>query len=122
LPSIILTLYPPFYWDDISYHLPLAGEIFENHRLIFNRFIRYPVFPINGDLLFIPGLCFGPVACQVIPWLSLFTLYAGCFGEIKKRFSHFNSLAGATLLLSSQIQNGQTSPRILRERWFCKDL
>ncbi len=103
LPSMVLTLYPPFYWDDTGYHLPLAQAMVEQHRLVFDKFLIYPVFPLNGDILLISGLSFDPVTAQLIPWICFFTLSAGCFSEIKKRFSYGAGFIASSLFCSNQI-------------------
>ncbi len=102
-PSMLLTLYPPFYWDDTGYHLPLAQAMLESHRLVFDKFLIYPVFPLNGDILLISGLSFDPITAQLIPWLCFFTLTVGCFSEIKKRFDCFTGLVASALFISNQI-------------------
>ncbi|MEQ8168762.1 MAG: phospholipid carrier-dependent glycosyltransferase, partial [Candidatus Eremiobacterota bacterium] len=102
-PSVLLTLYPPFYWDDTGYHLPLAQAMLENHRLVFDKFLIYPVFPLNGDILLISGLSLDALTAQLIPWLCFFTLSAGCFSEIKKRSGYLSALIASGLFLSNQI-------------------
>ncbi|MEQ8188363.1 MAG: hypothetical protein ABRQ39_10385 [Candidatus Eremiobacterota bacterium] len=103
LPSIVLTLYPPFYWDDTGYHLPVARAMLEHHRLVFDKFLIYPVFPLNGDILLISGLSLDALTAQLIPWLCFFTLSLGCFSEIKKRSGYLSALIAAGLFLSNQI-------------------
>ena len=58
LPLIILPLYPPIAWDEISYHLAYAKHYVENDGLNVNIFLRYPLFAHNFDLLYSLALLF----------------------------------------------------------------
>lgn len=103
IPTILLTLYPPTHWDDISYHLPIAQSILDNHKLILNPYIRYPVFPINGEFLFLLGLSIKPIAAQLMPWICLFTISIGCFSEVRKRGVKNKAFIAFFLLISNQL-------------------
>jgi hypothetical protein len=104
LPIISLTQYPPYHWDDISYHLPISQSIIEHRGLVFNKYIRYPVFPINSEMLFTFGLFFGITIPQLLSSISFFILLVGSFGYIEKfTKTKINGFIVYTILLSSQL-------------------
>jgi len=103
LPLIFITLYPPIHWDDISYHLPIAQSILNNHSLQVNEYIRYPVFPINGEMLFVIGLVNNPITAQLISWICLFILSIGVFSQVEKYYSGGWGVLGFSILMSNQI-------------------
>jgi hypothetical protein len=103
LPAFLLTLYPPTLWDDIEYHLPIAQSILKYNQLKFDIYLRFPVFPINGEMLFTMGLLAGPITAQLMSWISLFVLSVGCFSELERNHSRFESFLSSSLLLSNTI-------------------
>lgn len=104
IPSIYLTLYPPTHWDDISYHLPIAQSILNNSGLIYNEYIRYPVFPINAEIFFTYGLFFGETVPQLLSCLSLFIILTGIVGYLEHSTeSKIGSWMGVSLALSSPL-------------------
>jgi len=57
-PLLLLPLYPPIKWDEISYHLPYANFYVEHQGLAVNPFLRYPLYAHNIDLLYALSLLF----------------------------------------------------------------
>ncbi|MCY9664835.1 glycosyltransferase family 39 protein [Paenibacillus alginolyticus] len=102
-PIMVLTLYPATRWDDISYHLPIAQSLLIHHKIIFQEFIRYPVFPINGEIFFSIGLALNQQTAQLMSWLALFLLSLGCFCIVERKFSKIYGLLSYLLLLSNII-------------------
>jgi hypothetical protein len=47
-----LALYPVTAFDAISYHLPLARDLVENHGLVYDPFARYSFFPQANESMF----------------------------------------------------------------------
>lgn len=56
IPTLVAPLSPPFEWDEMMYHLPHARQWAESGQLSVNRWLRYPWFPYNYDLLYAAGL------------------------------------------------------------------
>lgn len=57
-PLLLLPLYPPIKWDEISYHLPYAQFYVEHQGLAVNPFLRYALYAHNIDLLYALSLLF----------------------------------------------------------------
>ena len=47
-----LALYPVTAFDAISYHLPLARDLVQNHGLVYDPFVRYSFFPQANESMF----------------------------------------------------------------------
>jgi hypothetical protein len=78
---VLVAVQPPGHWDDTSYHLPYARHYVENHVIAVNPFLRFPLFPHNGNLLFSLGLMYGTdTDAQVLATLPLFVTSVGLFG------------------------------------------
>lgn len=96
LPILYFTLYPPTKWDDISFHLPISDSILKNHSFVVNEYIRYPFFPMNGEILFVFGLVFDTLSPQLISWSCVFLVAVLCFefvsGYFKSNLSGFLSV------------------------------
>jgi 4-amino-4-deoxy-L-arabinose transferase-like glycosyltransferase len=57
-PFLLLPLYPPTGWDELTYHLPYAKYFVENEGLSVNPFLRYPLYAHNIELLYALSLLF----------------------------------------------------------------
>ncbi len=55
---LLLPLYPPILWDELSYHLPYAQFYAENNGLAVNPYLRYPLYSHNFNLLYSMSLLF----------------------------------------------------------------
>ena len=78
---VLVAICPPGHWDDTMYHLPYARHYLENHAILMNPYLRFPLFPQNGDLLFSLGLMYGTETdAQVLATLPLFVIALGLFG------------------------------------------
>jgi len=77
-----LCIKPPGMWDDTSYHLPYARYYLHAHGISMNPWLRFPLFPHNGNLLFTFALTWGTeVRAQVIATAIPLTLTAiGIYG------------------------------------------
>lgn len=103
-PLFYLTLYPPVTWDALSYHLPVAQSMLDNHKFVFNPYLcRYPLFPYNAEVLFAIGLSKGTSAVQLFPFTYMYFLSLGCFSEVSKRFNKPSGLFVIGLLISSPL-------------------
>lgn len=103
-PIFCLTMYPPSSWDDISYHLPHAQSILLNHKLVLNELLcRYPLFPLNAEVLFSMGLSLGSLSVQLFPFIFMYTITIGCFSEIIKKFNNYSGLVVVGLLVSNPL-------------------
>lgn len=78
---VLIAVCPPGKWDDTSYHLPYARYYIDNHAIVMNPYLRFPLFPHNGNLLFSLGLMYGTETdAQVLATLPLFVISLGLFG------------------------------------------
>lgn len=53
---LLTTQYPPFHWDAVSHHLPLAREFLLQHRIVALMGSPHPVMPALNHMLFAWGL------------------------------------------------------------------
>ncbi len=70
-PLFVLTVYPPTAFDETMYHLPFARAFAESGGLPATPALRFPVFPVLGEVLFAETLL---LADDVTP--HLFNLLA----------------------------------------------
>lgn len=74
----------PGHWDDTMYHLPLARYYLDNHAIVLDQFVRFPLFPQNMELLFTLGLMINnEILAQCLANLPLFILCLGLVGAGK---------------------------------------
>ena len=103
LPVMFLTLYPPMRWDDLSFHLPIAQSIIDTHKLSFNSYIRYPVFPSNGELLLTLGLAINENVAQLMPWICMFFISMGSMSFMLYKVRMRSTYLFLILFLSSSM-------------------
>ncbi|UHQ56096.1 hypothetical protein [Microbulbifer sp. YPW16] len=78
---VIASVHAPGHWDDTMYHLPLARYYLEQQAIVLNEYIRFPLFPQNGNLLVTLGLMLGDdLGAQVFATLPLFLICVGLLG------------------------------------------
>ncbi|MBD8049679.1 hypothetical protein [Limnohabitans radicicola] len=88
-----LCIKPPGLWDDTSYHLPYARHYLQEHQLSVTPWLRFPLFPHNGNLLFTFALTWGSeVRAQVIATAIPLTvtaigIYGACQEFLKSKWS-----------------------------------
>ena len=70
----------PGFWDDTSYHLPLARSIVENQSLVTSEWLRFPYFPAFMQLLFAAGLLLDASLAQWLAVWPVFVTLAGLMG------------------------------------------
>jgi hypothetical protein len=93
-----LCIKPPGMWDDTSYHLPYARHYLEEGQLSINPWLRFPLFPHNGNLLFTLMLAWGSevraqVMATAIPLtLTAIGLYGACQEFLKSRLAGWLSV------------------------------
>ena len=89
---------PAFAWDETMYHLPLAKFYSENHKLILNEYIRFPLFPQAMELFFSIGLLLkNDIFARQIANIPFFLSCVGLCG-ISKKYSN-NILFGLICIL-----------------------
>ncbi|MDP9897502.1 hypothetical protein J2W32_006621 [Variovorax boronicumulans] len=59
LPALIAPLAPPAAFDELMYHLPYAREVAQQGSLGIHKWLRYPWFPYNYNLLYAAALQVG---------------------------------------------------------------
>lgn len=114
-PIFIRTLFPFTNADALSYHLPYAQSIIDNHRIILEKYFRYPLLPLNGEILFFLGLSINEAASALVSFIALFITAIGCFSEFYKRINPAIGLLAVFLLMKSGAliyvsTNGFTDP------------
>lgn len=71
----------PGYWDDTSYHLPLARQFSETGPLEVQTFLRYPLGPMNGDVFLAIGHhVYGFLGAQLFASIPIFVVWLGLTG------------------------------------------
>ncbi len=71
----------PGLWDDTSFHLPIARFYTEHHSFALAQYLRFPLFPQNGELLLVLGLMTGgDVLAQGLATMPLFVICVGFVG------------------------------------------
>lgn len=104
IPIFYLNCYPPINWDSYIYHLPHAQALLDNHKLTFNPILnRYPIFPLNAELLFTLGLSINLNSASLICLSSLLIIIIGCYEYVQKRYSTSTAIITILLLLSNTI-------------------
>lgn len=80
LPKAMLVYFPDAGSDSLSYHLPYAKQIAENHGLLVNPYLRYPLNALNFDLLFSVGFLFnGEVLARMFHVYAAFLITVGVY-------------------------------------------
>lgn len=76
---ILLThaLMPPHEWDEVAYHMTLPKLYVQAHRIIYVPFIVHSNWPLNNEMLFVPGLMFGSDIAPHLVMLSMAIWTAG---------------------------------------------
>jgi hypothetical protein len=81
LATCLVSLHAPGVWDDTMYHLPLARTYVEHGAILVNPFLRFPLFPQNGNLIIALGLMLGgDIGAQIFATLPLFVMAVGLLG------------------------------------------
>ncbi|AQT61378.1 hypothetical protein [Cellvibrio sp. PSBB023] len=71
----------PGYWDDTSFHLPLARFYLEQEAIVLNEYVRFPLFPQNTNMLIVLGLMLGDtLTAQIFATLPWFVIGIGLIG------------------------------------------
>lgn len=97
---VVSALKPPGVWDDTMYHLPLARYYLQNHAIVLNEYVRFPLFPQNIHLLLTLGLMLGNVVtAQAFATLPLFIMGIGLIGAGKWLMGSIFPGALATLVM-----------------------
>lgn len=100
-PFLLLPLYPPTAWDSTSYHLPIAKLYVESQRIVTAQFLRYPLFPQLGEMLFAAVLAFSDaISAQLTQFVMLAVLLAGCVAFCERFFSRRSGLWAAAMVAS----------------------
>jgi len=100
-PLLLLSLYPPTAWDSTSYHLPIAKLYVKSQGLVVAQFLRYPLFPQLGEMLFTVALIFSDaVSAQLTQLAMLVVLLAGCVAFCERFFSRRCGLWAGAMIMS----------------------
>ncbi len=99
--AIALTsLHPPGSWDDTMYHLPIARAYLEHSGIVTLPFLRFPLFPQNGELLIALGMLIGhDVGAQLFAQLPLYLMGLGLIAASRLFLGTLAPGALATLLM-----------------------
>ena len=84
LLTLAFSWHPPGYWDDTSFHLPLARFYLEQEAIVLHEYLRFPLFPQNMNMLMVLGLMFGDtLTAQIFATLPWFVIGIGLMGACK---------------------------------------
>lgn len=67
LLCIAVSLHPPGHWDDTMYQLPIARHYLGHGAIVLNEYLRFPLFPQHGNMLFSLGMMLGE---GMQPWIG----------------------------------------------------
>jgi hypothetical protein len=84
----------PGYWDDTSFHLPIARFYLEQGHFAVAEFLRFPLFPQHMNLLMAQGLSLqGELLAQMLAtwplWLMLLGLYGAALHWLESQLAAF---------------------------------
>lgn len=104
LPILLLPLYPPLMWDEISYHLPYARVYSQSHSLEVNQFLRFPLYSHNFDLLYsLSLLFFDDILAHLFHAAAAILTAAGIYFLGKETYSRSAGILAASFFMSSQV-------------------
>lgn len=66
--------FPETSWDALTYHIPIVKSIVNTHHVSLIKYIRYPIFPINGELLMLIPVSINWQLAKTIPFLMVFVI------------------------------------------------
>jgi hypothetical protein len=102
-PILLLPLFPPTMWDEISYHLPYARYYVQNHGLVVNQNLRYPLYSHNIDLLYSLALLFyDDILAHLFHTAAALLTTAGIYYLGKETHSKVAGVLAASIFLSSK--------------------
>lgn len=79
--TLAFSWHAPGYWDDTSFHLPLARFYLEHEAIVLHEYLRFPLFPQNMNMLMVLGLMFGDaLTAQIFATLPWFVIGVGLMG------------------------------------------
>ncbi len=82
--TLAFSWHAPGYWDDTSFHLPLARYYLEHEAIVLQEYLRFPLFPQNMNMLIVLGLMFGDtLTAQIFATLPWFVIGMGLMGICK---------------------------------------
>jgi len=92
LPNMHQVFFPDYVSDAVRYHLPYAKFYAENHGLMVNEYMRYPVFSHNINLAFSLGYLYlgpdqGEVLARMFISLSLLLIIIGLYSLVVDAFN-----------------------------------
>ena len=84
LLTLAFSWHAPGYWDDTSFHLPLARFYLEQEAIVLHEYLRFPLFPQNMNMLMVLGLMLGDtLTAQIFATLPWFVIAIGLMGLCK---------------------------------------
>jgi len=103
-PIWFLPLYPPTAFDETMYHLPSAKVYVEQHRVVFQPHLRFPVFPQTNNMLFtLALLLFDDIMAHLVQFLMMAVLILGVISFGRRWFSRRVGLWAAAILLGNPL-------------------
>ncbi len=99
-----LVFFPETSSDAMRYHLPYARFYVENHGLVVNEFMRYPIFTHNVNLIFSLGYLFenknqGDVLARLFNVYFLTLLLLGLYSLTLKNFGKITAFIACLILI-----------------------
>jgi 4-amino-4-deoxy-L-arabinose transferase-like glycosyltransferase len=85
VPILLLASYPPWVWDELAYHLPLARAYAASHHVGAQPFVRFWMFPQLNEILFAGALLLRDDVTAHYLVLMLFLLTAAALFSTGRR-------------------------------------
>lgn len=103
LPILLPPLCPPTMWDSISYHLPYAKLYADTNSLAVNKYLRFPLYAHNIDLLYALSLLFyDDILAHLFHAATALLTTLGIYHLGKETHSRAVGILAAAFFISSQ--------------------
>jgi hypothetical protein len=104
IPEALLLFKPESQHDALSYHLPYARLMAEQHGLLVNEYLRYPLNVFNINALFAVGMLFdGEILARALnTWMTLL-LIIGVYVFSLQQFNKLTALLASWGMMSTNM-------------------
>lgn len=103
IPTLLQPLYPPTVWDSVSYHLPYAKLYADSNSLAVNKYLRFPLYAHNIDILYSLALMFyDDILAHLFHAATALLTTLGIYFMGKETHSRTTGVLAASFFISSE--------------------
>ncbi|MDQ5824243.1 MAG: glycosyltransferase family 39 protein [Chloroflexota bacterium] len=102
-PIWVLPLYPPTNYDATVYHLAVAKQYIQDHRITLAEYLRYPLIPQTNEMLFALALFYDDITAQLVQFLMMLLIAVTIYAAGSRMFSPRVGLWSAGLWLANPL-------------------